>query len=172
MSNEDYDKLLEQSKQFYGKNNTVSGYPLPVLKQFILPKAPPEAMPYNPDLGAEACGGKIIQGAIMGGVLGIGLGLFMGAMGDNSAFQIVNGREVPQPPLREQLRSAYKSTAAKAGGWARNFGVLTALFGGVECVLEKYRGKHDSLNPVLSGCIVGATVSASGGPTVIIYLTH
>mmetsp|Transcript_10961 Transcript_10961/g.20272 ORF Transcript_10961/g.20272 Transcript_10961/m.20272 type:complete len:86 (+) Transcript_10961:114-371(+) len=62
------------------------------------------------------------------------------------------------------MRSGYKATGAKAKGWAKQFGVLTALFGGVECVVEKYRAKHDVWNPVISGCAVGATLSASGGP--------
>lgn len=74
--------------------------------------------------------------------------------------------QVPPAPLREQMRSGYKATGAKAKGWAKQFGVLTALFGGVECVVEKYRAKHDVWNPVISGCAVGATLSASGGPGV------
>ena len=69
------------------------------------------------------------------------------------------------------MRSGYKATGAKAKGWAKQFGVLTALFGGVECVVEKYRAKHDVWNPVISGCAVGATLSASGGPGVRLYLS-
>ena len=88
----------------------------------------------------------------------------MGAMGDVSPIQIVNGREVPQAPLREQVRAAYKGTANKSIGWAKSFGVLTALFGGVECVIEKHRAKHDVWNAVFSGCAVGATLSARAGP--------
>lgn len=88
----------------------------------------------------------------------------MGAMGDVSPIQVISGREVPQAPVREQLRQALKATATKSSGWAKSFGVLTALFGGVDCLIEKYRGKHDIWNPVLSGCAVGATLSAKGGP--------
>ena len=36
-----------------------------------------------------------------------------------------------------------KSTLAKSAGWAKGFGVMSALFGGIECVVEKYRAKHD-----------------------------
>ena len=160
--------------------------------------------------------------------MGVGLGLFMGAMGgDTSAIEIIKGKEVslcmhvyvlwacikslhdelaltclldteinicrvccvalrglflislssihyqvPPAPLREQMRSGYKATGAKAVGWAKQFGVLTALFGGVECVVEKYRAKHDVWNPVISGCAVGATLSASGGPGVCTTHTH
>ena len=87
-------------------------------------------------------------------------------MSDQSPIQMVNGREVPQAPLREQVRLGFKSTLSKSKGWAISFGVLTALFGGVECLIEKYRAKHDIWNPVLSGCVVGATLSAKAGPSV------
>lgn len=100
----------------------------------------------------------------MGGVMGVALGIFMGAMGDVSPIQVLQGREVPQAPLREQMRSGFKSLAAKSSGWGKGFGVMTALFGGIECLVEKYRGKHDVWNPVISGCAVGATLSASAGP--------
>jgi import inner membrane translocase subunit TIM22 len=58
-----------------------------------------------------------------------------------------------------------RSTAAKSGGWAKNFGIMTALFGGIECIVEKYRAKHDVWNPMISGCAVGATLSAKAGPS-------
>ena len=94
----------------------------------------------------------------------------MGAMGDVSpAIRIIQGREVPQAPLREQMRAAYRSTANNTYGWCKSFAVLTALFGGIECVIEKYRGKHDILNPVFSGCAVGATLSAKSGVLVSSY---
>jgi import inner membrane translocase subunit TIM22 len=136
---------------------------LPFFKQVHLP-APPSEIPMLPTLLQESCGFKIITGGLMGSVAGVALGLFMGAMGDVSPIQVVNGREVPQAPVREQLRQALKATATKSSGWAKSFGVLTALFGGVDCIVEKYRGKHDVWNPVISGCAVGATLSAKGGP--------
>lgn len=145
-----------------------SHYVLPFYKQ-------PRQFPSGADVPVvgsgltEACGTKIITGGVMGAVIGIALGAFMGAMGDVSPIQIVNGREVPVAPLREQMRGAFKSTAAKTGGWAKSFGILTALFGGVECVVEKYRAKHDVWNPVISGCVVGATLSAKGGPAVSFF---
>jgi import inner membrane translocase subunit TIM22 len=142
--------------------STMTPY-MPFFKQTNLPAPPPE-IPLNPALIPESCGSKIIMGAVMGAVLGSGLGLFMGAMGDVSPIEIIQGREVPQAPLREQTRAAFRSVVGKAGGWAKSFGVLSALFGSVECLIEKYRGKHDVWNPVVSGCVVGATLSASGGP--------
>lgn len=160
---------IEKNKQYinpYGTSEN-SRFMLPFYRE-IRPPEPKEAIsvPVIPSLLPEACGTKILTGGVMGAVIGIGLGAFMGAMGDVSPIQIIQGREVPAAPLREQMRGAFKSTAAKTGGWAKSFGILTALFGGVECVVEKYRAKHDVWNPVISGCVVGATLSAKGGPTV------
>ena len=45
-----------------------------------------------PNVVQESCGFKIIAGGAMGGVMGLGLGLFMGAVGDNSPIQVINGR--------------------------------------------------------------------------------
>lgn len=155
---------------YYGEK-AAGMYYLPFFRQIKLPP-PPQEYPVLPSLIQESCGFKILSGAVMGSILGIGLGLFMGAVGGegqglsdvSSPFRLINGREVPQPPIREVLRASYKSTLSKTAGWAKNFGILTALFGGIDCVIEKYRGKHDVWNPVLSGCVVGATLSASGGP--------
>jgi hypothetical protein len=48
---------------------------------------------------------------------------------------------------------------------------IPVLFSGTECVLEKWRGKHDGYNPVISGCAVGAALSAKQGPQVCVYGT-
>lgn len=149
------------SPDIYGDN--AKHLYLPFYKIIKLTPAPDE-YPILPTLVNESCGMKIITGAMMGSVLGVGMGLFMGAMGDVSPIQIINNREVPQAPLREQVRAGFKSIAFKSRGWAKSFGILTALFGGIECLIEKYRAKHDVWNPVISGCAVGATLSAKGGP--------
>lgn len=152
----------ERSVAIYGEQSR--NLYLPFCKQIRLPK-PPEEMPINQTLLMESCASKIIMGGVMGAVMGVALGTFLGAMGgDVSAIQVVKGREVPQPPVRESIRAGVKSLAAKSSGFARSFGVLTALFGGVECIIEKYRAKHDVWNPVLSGCVVGAALSAKAGP--------
>lgn len=100
------------------------------------------------------------------------MGVFMGAMSDPSPIEVVKNREVPQKLLREQMRAAYKATGAKSYSWAKSFAILTALFGGVECIVEKYRAKHDVWNPVISGCAVGATLSAKSGPFVSLLYLH
>ena len=154
-----------QTRNPYGTMGANTTFILPFYRQVKMP--PPAAeVPVIPTLITEACGTKIITGGVMGAVIGVALGAFMGAMGDVSPIQIIQGREVPTAPLREQLRGAIRSTVMKTGGWAKSFGILTALFCGVECVIEKYRAKHDVWNPVISGCVVGATLSAKAGPAV------
>ena len=59
------------------------------------------------------------------------MGMFLGAMGgDVQTIQMLHGREVPQAPLREQMRGAFKALGSKTKGWAKSFGILTALFEG------------------------------------------
>lgn len=112
----------------------------------------------------NSCGLKIVQGSITGAVIGVAMGIFFGFMGsDSTSIQVVNGREVPNAPVRELFRSSFKITAGKARGMALTFGVLTALFEGSECVVERYRSKHDVWNQVISGCFSGAVLSAKAG---------
>lgn len=137
----------------YGDN--ANYFYLPFFRKVILPKSKLTEVPTIPTLLMESCSFKIIQGAVIGYGVGIGWGMFMGAMGDVSPIQIIQGREVPQAPLREQVRAGFKGTASKAKGWGKSFCILSALFGGIECLIEKYRAKHDVWNPVISGCVVG-----------------
>lgn len=170
MANRNQDDLtashMRQSENFYGKDSAIKGFIyLPYPRPFTQRVNQNATFPENPQLIQELCGTKIIMGAVMGTFMGFGMGLFMGAMGDVSPIQIVGGREVPFAPMREQLRAVVKATKSRCISWGKNFGVLTALFGGVECVIEKYRAKHDVWNAALSGCVVGATLSAKQGPT-------
>jgi len=77
---------------------------------------------------------------------------------------IHEGKEVPQAPLKEQMRTAMRNTADKSRYWCRQFAFITGVFGGSECLVEKYRGKHDVWNSVMSGCLTGAALQAKQGP--------
>jgi hypothetical protein len=97
------------TERYYGKNS--SSLHLPFFCAIRLPPGPNE-IPIIPSLVAEACGMKIItgdesilpetciyhltksnyyEGGMMGAVMGVGMGLFMGAMGDVSPIQIIQG---------------------------------------------------------------------------------
>jgi len=114
---------------------------------------------------SNSCGGKAAIGVFGGGVMGLLMGVFLGAMSDSAPpIQVIAGKEVPQAPLKEQVRVTFRATAEKSLYWCRNFAFITGVFGGSECLVEKFRGKHDVWNSVASGCITGAALQAKQGP--------
>jgi len=125
----------------------------------------PSDMPPDFSWLSNSCGAKAAIGVIGGGVMGLLMGVFLGAMSDATPpVQVIGGKDVPQAPLREQLRTTFRATADKSLYWCRNFAFITGVFGGSECLVEKYRGKHDVWNSVASGCITGAALQAKQGP--------
>jgi len=136
-------------------------YPQPWTRSF----ASPEELPPNFEWLSESCGGKAAIGVIGGGVMGLVMGVFMGALTDMTPpVTIIDGKEVPQAPLKEQMRTTLRATAEKSLYWCRQFAFITGVFGGSECLVEKYRGKHDVWNAVVSGCVTGAAMQAKQGP--------
>mmetsp|Transcript_4263 Transcript_4263/g.8868 ORF Transcript_4263/g.8868 Transcript_4263/m.8868 type:complete len:269 (-) Transcript_4263:37-843(-) len=139
-------------------------------------KALPYFMPWSlsagpgqvpPDFSwlSDSCGGKAAIGVFGGGVMGLLMGVFLGALSDSQPpIQVAGGKDVPQAPLKEQVRYTMRATAEKSMYWCRNFAFITGVFGGSECLVEKFRGKHDMWNPVASGCITGAALQAHAGP--------
>jgi import inner membrane translocase subunit TIM22 len=127
--------------------------------------AGPGQMPPDFSWISESCGGKAAIGVFGGGIMGLLMGVFLGAMSD--ATPIVNsihGKDIPQAPVREQMKVVARTTWQKSLYWCKSFAFLTGVFGGSECLVEKYRGKHDVWNPVLSGCVTGAALQAKSGP--------
>ena len=97
--------------------------------------------------------------------MGVGMGLLLG--GYNSIAPPMSIPGVPDPPkipMKWQLRQSWISTARRSRSWGKNFAVVTVVFSGVECVIEKYRGRHDIVNGVSAGCLTGATLAAKSGP--------
>ena len=139
-------------------------------------KSLPYFMPWNMTAGPEqvppdfswisnSCGGKAAVGVFGGGVMGLLMGVFLGAMSDATPpVQVIAGKDVPQAPLKEQVKVTFRATAEKSMYWCRNFAFITGVFGGSECLVEKFRGKHDVWNSVVSGCITGAALQAKAGP--------
>ena len=114
---------------------------------------------------SESCGGKAAIGVFGGAVCGLLMGVFLGAMADMTPpVTVINGREVPQAPLKEQFRTTMRATGEKCIYWSRNFAFITGVFGGTECLVEKYRGKHDVWNSAIGGCVTGAALQAKQGP--------
>lgn len=138
---------------------------LPYPQPWTRSNATPSDLPPNFDWLSESCGSKAAIGVIGGGVMGLLMGVFMGALTDMTPpVTMIEGKEVPQAPLREQMRTTLRATADKSLYWCRQFAFITGVFGGSECLVEKYRGKHDVWNAVVSGCITGAAMQAKQGP--------
>lgn len=47
--------------------------------------------------------------------------------------------------------------------------IVTAVFSGVECVIEKSRGQHDMYNGALAGCATGAALAVGSGPQAMCF---
>lgn len=47
---------------------------------------------------------------------------------------------------------------------AKNFGKIGALYSGIECGIEGFRGKNDLTNSVASGCLAGGILGYPAGP--------
>lgn len=131
-----------------------------------LTTAGPDAMPPNFNWISESCGGKAAIGVFGGGVMGLLMGVFLGAMSDATPpVTLIGGKDVPQAPIREQMKVVFRSTGEKSIYWCKSFAFITGVFGGSECLVEKFRGKHDVWNPVMSGCVTGAALQAKAGPS-------
>jgi import inner membrane translocase subunit TIM22 len=129
------------------------------------PTAGPNEMPPDFSWISDSCGGKAAIGVFGGGMMGLVMGVFLGALSDATPpVQVINGKEIPVAPMREQIKVTFRATADKSLYWCKNFAFITGVFGGSECLVEKYRGKHDVWNSVASGCITGAALQAKQGP--------
>jgi import inner membrane translocase subunit TIM22 len=127
--------------------------------------ATPRPLPPDFSWVSSSCGGKAAIGVVGGGVMGLLMGVFLGAMSDATPpVTVIAGKDVPQAPFREQMRVVLRATGEKSLYWCRSFAFITGVFGGSECLVEKYRGKHDVWNSVASGCITGAALQAKSGP--------
>lgn len=122
----------------------------------------------NPDpttILTESCGNRAAGSIVMGGAMGLVFGVFMGAMSDMTPpVTVINGKEVPQAPLKEQMRTVMRATGEKSLYWGRQFAFITGVFSGSECIAEKVRGKSDVWNEVISGCVTGAAMQGKSGP--------
>lgn len=63
--------------------------------------------------------------------------------------------------------AAHSNTHVRCRSYAKGFAAMGALFAGSECVIESYRGRHDSMNSIYAGCTTGAILAHSGGPKAI-----
>lgn len=50
----------------------------------------------------------------------------------------------------------------KSRSYAKGFAGMGFLYSGTECMIERYRAKHDAVNATLAGCATGGLMAAPG----------
>eukprot|EP00887_Chlorella_sp_A99_P001415 scaffold8.g1415.t1 len=111
------------------------------------------------------CAVRTVLSCVMGAGLGVMFGLFMGTMdgaglGIDGTLAVENQKQTVRQVARDMARNA----GSKSLSYAKGFAVMGALFAGSECVIEKYRAKHDMYNSIYAGCATGAALAHSAGP--------
>jgi len=101
---------------------------------------------------------------VMGGVAGGAFGLFTASIENSGGPTEVLGPDMRDRPTRVVLREMAKNMKDKSLSYAKGFAYFGALYSFNECVIEKYRAKHDRWNPALAGCATGAMMAYGGGP--------
>jgi len=66
-------------------------------------------------------------------------------------------------PTRAVLRETWQLMKEKSRSYAKGFAGMGFLYSGTECMIERYRAKHDAVNATLAGCATGGLMAAPGG---------
>jgi len=118
----------------------------------------------------DSCVTKGVIGFVAGGVMGFALGFFFATMpsAQDVAVHEVHGadgvmRPAPPKPFRVQAREGIREAVKKSKQMGKTFAWFSILYAGSECMIEKFRGRHDLENAVYGGCATGAVLAAKGG---------
>jgi len=113
---------------------------------------------HHPERIFENCAFK----SAFGGVAGLGFGFMLGVFFASTAYdaQIVEGTGTTY----QKVIDGFKATGRQGVSSAKNFGMVSVVFAGTECIIEKHRAKSDRYNGAYSGCVTGAAFSARAGP--------
>lgn len=65
-------------------------------------------------------------------------------------------------PTRVVLRETWQLMKEKSRSYSKGFAGMGFLYSGTECLIEKYRAKHDKWNTTLAGCATGGLMAAPG----------
>ncbi|KAL9236293.1 hypothetical protein vseg_010981 [Gypsophila vaccaria] len=102
------------------------------------------------------CAVRSVMSGVMGGGLGVMMGVFFAAL-DNPIMQ-------DTMTTRQQLAYTAKQMGSRSWSSCKTFALMGFLFSASECVVEKWRAKHDTTNTAIAGCVTGGALSARGGP--------
>ncbi|XP_047339077.1 mitochondrial import inner membrane translocase subunit TIM22-1-like [Impatiens glandulifera] len=100
------------------------------------------------------CAVRSVFSGVMGGGLGLFMGLFLGSL-DTPLVQ-------EELTTRQQIVNQAKNMGRRSLSSCKAFAVMGFVFSAAECVVEKARAKHDITNTVAAGCVTGGAMSARG----------
>jgi import inner membrane translocase subunit TIM22 len=109
------------------------------------------------------CAVKSTISGVMGGAMGIAFGVFMSSL-ENAGGGIEGMAVEENRPTRVVIKEMLRNMRSRSVSYAKGFATMGFLYSGAECVVEKYRAKHDKLNPVYAGCIAGGIMAHGAGP--------
>ncbi|KAK0720023.1 Tim17/Tim22/Tim23/Pmp24 family-domain-containing protein [Lasiosphaeris hirsuta] len=114
----------------------------------------------------ESCYAKTVLSGGAGFGLGGLFGIFMASMAYDTPYHTAGADKTPvsSMPWRQQLKIGFKDMGARSFSTAKNFGMVGALFSGIECGIEGLRAKNDMVNGAAAGCLTGAILARNGGP--------
>ncbi|KAF8052320.1 hypothetical protein N665_1572s0004 [Sinapis alba] len=123
-------------------------------------KIEPIRMPTVEEMRAQEvwnnCAVKSVASGVMGGGLGLMMGLFLGALDNPIMHDTMTGRQ--------QFVFTAKQMGQRSWSSCKTFAVMGLVFSAAECIVEKARAKHDTVNTAVAGCVTGGSMSARGGP--------
>eukprot|EP00955_Chlamydomonas_euryale_P078694 363193-Chlamydomonas_euryale.AAC.12 len=70
---------------------------------------------------------------------------------------------------RMVLREMAYNMRTKSVSYAKAFALFGSVYSFNECVIEKFRAKHDIWNTALAGCATGAMIAHGGGPQAMCF---
>ncbi|EFA79918.1 hypothetical protein PPL_06738 [Heterostelium album PN500] len=132
-------------------------------------------IPPHDTMGAalmNSCITHAVRGGVMGGALGFMFGaLFsansMGGMGLANPDIIGSGAgqaTAAGTPIWKQVAEGFKDQGRNGWRSAKSFAYITLIYSGVECVIEKARGRSDKKNSLYAGCVTGGVLASKAGP--------
>jgi import inner membrane translocase subunit TIM22 len=114
----------------------------------------------------DNCAIKTAMSGAMGGILGIAFGIFTASLETGGGMDVISDVD---KPLRAVLKEQFLNMKAKAWSYSKGFAMMGAVYSGCECIVEKYRGKHDIWNSSYGGCATGAILAYNGGAKAMCF---
>ena len=103
---------------------------------------------------------SVVMGGLMGAVMGVVFAGVESPAPGSPAFHELS--------MRQHLAAGLKAARERSSSYARTFAYLGGLYSTSECVVEKFRARHDVTNSAIAGCFSGGFMAVRQGPTAIV----